>query len=191
MAKPSLDRRGLLGFGLAIPSVGLASIVQANETPPPLKPRLTPMSRFLGTWRGKGEGQAGISSVERSYTSVLGGNFILVRNVSTYAPQERNRTGERHEDLGFYSFDKARKRLVLRQFHVESFFAQYVAASEALDGPQLVFNSEAIENIPAGFRARETYRFSGNDRLEEIFETADPGATFELYSHTRLERSGA
>ncbi len=96
--------------------------------------------------------------------------------------------GERHEDQGFYSFDRARNRVVLRQFHSESFFAQYVAVTETMDGGDMVFDSEAVENIPNGFRARETYRFSGADTFEEIFETADPGGELAVYSHNRLRR---
>ena len=51
-----------------------------------------------------------------------------------------------------------------------------------------VFTSESIENIPAGFRARETYVFSGSAEIEEIFEIAEPGKDFEIHSRTRLSR---
>jgi hypothetical protein len=185
----AIDRRALLGAGMALPlAVGASATALAQEADPPLHARLAPLARFLGEWRGEGDGQPGHSAVERSYRSVLGGRFIFIRNFSIYAAQESNPHGERHEDQGFYSFDTARNRAVLRQFHVESFFAQYVAATAALDGAELTFVSEAIENIPDGFRARETYRFSGPDAFEEIFETADPGADFVVYSHNRLRR---
>jgi hypothetical protein len=189
MGTSSVDRRALLGAALILPAaLALPNVAFAQEDAPSLHGRLAPMSRFLGSWRGEGDGQPGHSNVERTYAPVLGGRFIFIRNVSTYAPQGRNRTGERHEDQGFYSFDRARNRVVLRQFHIESFFAQYVAASDALDGAELVFDCEAVENIPSGFRARETYRFAGPDSFEEIFETADPGGEFETYSHNRLMR---
>jgi hypothetical protein len=38
----------------------------------------------------------------------------------------------------------------------------------------------SIENIRAGFRARETYVFSSNDQFEEIFEIAELGKDFEV-----------
>jgi len=44
-----------------------------------------------------------------------------MRNQSTYPPQAKNPKGEQHEDRGFISYDKARKKFVLRQFHVEGF----------------------------------------------------------------------
>jgi hypothetical protein len=42
--------------------------------------------------------------------------FIYVRNKSIYPPQEKNPKGETHEDTGFFSYDKAVKKLMLRQF---------------------------------------------------------------------------
>lgn len=76
---------------------------------------------------------------------------------------------------------------MFRQFHVEGFVNQYVLDPSST-GDRLVFTSESIENIPAGFRARETYLFSGTDNLEEIFELAEPGKDFEVYSRSRLTR---
>ena len=43
------------------------------------------------------------------------------------------------------------------------------------------------EKNPKG-ETRETYVFSGPDQLEEIFEIAEPGKDFELYSRSRLTR---
>lgn len=111
----------------------------------------------------------------------------MARNSSTYAPQPKNPKGEVHQNIGWYSFDKAAKAVVLRQFHVEGFVNQYAAAVDSLGGDTWVFNTTALENIPAGFRARETYAFNGDD-LEERFEVAEPGKVFETYSVNRLRR---
>jgi hypothetical protein len=115
-----------------------------------------------------------------------GTRFVQVKNVSVYPPQAKNPKGERHEDLGVFSYDTARKTIVFRQFHVEGFVNQYLL--DAASSPdRLVFTTEAIENIPAGWRARETYVI-GTDRLEEIFELAEPGQDFAVYSRNRLTR---
>ena len=53
----------------------------------------------------------------------------------------------------------------------------------------LIFVSEAIENIPSGFRARETYTLIGPDEFEEVFELAEPGKDFALYSRATLKRA--
>ena len=51
-----------------------------------------------------------------------------------------------------------------------------------------MFVSDAIENIPAGYRARETYTILSDDEFTECFEIAEPGKEFELYSEARLRR---
>ena len=80
----------------------------------------------------------------------------------------------------------APKAFVLRQFHLEGFVNQYVS-EPVREGP-LRFTSEAIENIRAGYRARETYTITGPDSFVERFELAEPGKDFELYSKTRFQR---
>ena len=81
----------------------------------------------------------------------------------------------------------ARKLFVFRQFHTEGFVNTYVPAADS-DDKTLVFVSEAIENIPAGYCARETYTILSPDEFTECFEIAEPGKDFELYSEARLKR---
>jgi len=122
----------------------------------------------------------------REYRFVLNDRYLEVRNRSTYPAQPRNPKGEVHEDWGMISYDRSRKTFVLRQFHVEGFVNQYVA-EPARDGV-LSFQSEAIENIAAGYRARETYTIKGLDEFVERFELAEPGKDFELYTETHFKR---
>jgi len=56
------------------------------------------------------------------------------------------------------------------------------------DGKTIVFTTEGIENIPAGYRARETYKIIGPDDFVEVFEIAEPGKDFELYSQGHYTR---
>lgn len=147
-----------------------------------------PMKYFAGQWEGTGTGKPGTSKVRRDYRFVLNGKFLQVQNQSEYAPQAANPKGESHEDWGLISFDKARKQFVLRQFHVEGFVSQYVTTSISADGKTIVFTSESIENIPAGYRARETYKIVSDDEFTETFELAGPGKEFELYTENRLRR---
>ena len=147
-----------------------------------------PFKFFAGKWSGDSEGQPGKGKYERSYEVVFNKKFIEVKNKSTYPPSTHNPKGEVHEDRGFISYDKARKTFVLRQFHIEGFVNQYRIESISLDGKTIVFVSESIENIPAGFRARETYKIINDDEFIETFEIAEPGKEFELYSKATLKR---
>ncbi len=147
-----------------------------------------PFKNMIGTWKGTSEGQPGKGTYERTYQIVLNKKFIEVRNKSTYPPTANNPKGEVHEDRGFISYDKARKTFVLRQFHIEGFVNEYKMESISTDGKIMVFISESIENIPAGFRARETYQIISNDEFTETFELAEPGKEFEVYSKAVLKR---
>jgi len=148
----------------------------------------TPFNYFIGTWQGSGKGQVGNSRVERNYEFVLNSKFLSVRNKSTYDPQEKNPKGEVHEDWGVISYDKARETYIFRQFHVEGFVNQYILEKLAEDGQSISFVTEAIENIPSGWKARETYRILSPDEFVEVFELAAPGKEFELYTENRFQR---
>jgi hypothetical protein len=170
---------------LALAFLVFALPVAAQQ--PPSTDRFAAVSSLLGKWAGTSEGQPGTGTVEREYERVLGSRFIRVRNRSTYPPQEKNPKGETHEDEGFISFDNARKHLVFRQFHVEGFVNTYAQQVDAKPGT-VVFVTESIENIPSGYRARETYVWHSPDDMEEIFELAEPGKDYSVYSRTRLKR---
>ena len=159
-----------------------ATAPQAVATDP-----LLALSFLVGRWEGTSSGQPGSAKVQREYVRVLNSHFIRVQNKSVYPPQEKNPKGETHEDYGMFSFDKTRKSAVLRQFHVEGFVNQYVSDLSPQDG-KIVFTSEAIENIPTGYRARESYTVLGPDEFEEHFELAEPGKAFETYSRARFKR---
>ncbi len=80
------------------------------------------------------------------------------------------------------------KKFKLRQFHVESFVNEYSLDSISTDKKTLVFKSLALENIPKGWRARETYQLLNENEIEETFEIAEPNKDFELYSKVKLVR---
>jgi len=169
-------------------AIALALLVSAVPAQAQSQDNLAAVAPLLGKWTGTAEGQPGRGTVEREYARALGNRFIRVRNRSTYPPQDKNPKGETHEDEGFFSFDRARKLVVLRQFHTEGFVNSYVQDAGAGTGT-ISFTTEAIENIPAGFRARETYTFHGPDAFEEVFELAEPGKEFEVYSRSRFTRA--
>jgi len=147
-----------------------------------------PFKYFVGTWEGTGKGEPGISRLEREYKFVLNGKFINVAHKSIYQPQEKNPKGETHEDWAFLSYDRGRRLFVLRQFHVEGFVTQYVSDTAALDGKTFVFTSEGLENLPPGWRARETYRIVNGQEFVEVFELAAPGKEFSVYSENHFTR---
>ena len=177
--KNALRFFGLLLFGAS----ALAS--DSNQTQTDL---WAPLRPFLGHWEGEVHGEPGNGKAERTYAFALHDCFIQITNKSVYPPQEKNPKGETHQDIGFFSYDRAAKKFMLRQFHVEGFVNQF--AQENLDEQRhtLVLVTTAIENIAPGWRARETYRFLNNDELVETFALAKPGKDFATYSETHFRR---
>ena len=173
----------MAALALALASAGATF----GQTSPAAQDRWARVRFLLGSWEGPTEGQSGKGTDQRRYQFALRDQFIEVRNTSIYPAQEKNAKGEVHEDVGYISFDRTRQRLVLRQFHVEGFVNQYVEDAPPSSG-DLSFTSESIENIRPGWRARETYIKRGPDAFEEIFELAEAGKPFEVYSHARFMR---
>jgi hypothetical protein len=173
---------------IAIPLLIVLLGTQTGAQQAASKPDRFAALRFLaGTWRGDQAGQPGRGTAERTYQFILNDRFLQETNTSTYPPQEKNKTGEVHHHMSMISYDTTRKLFVFRQFHTEGFVNTYVQQPSA-DDRTIVFVSEAIENIPAGYRARETYAIPNRDEFTERFEIAEPGKDFELYSEARMKR---
>ena len=148
----------------------------------------SPFKYFVGNWKGTGKGRSGLSKLEAEFKFVLNGKYLQVRGKAVFEPQEKNKKGEVHEDLGFISFDRARKTFVFRQFHVEGFVTQNVLDNLSSNEKTYVFLSENIENIAPGWRVRATYKILNENEFLQIFELAEPGKDFEVYSENRLKR---
>jgi hypothetical protein len=146
--------------------------------------------RFLvGEWEGTAKGEAGVGTVRRTYSFVLKDRFLHEKNVSTYPPQEANKSGEVHEHWSLLSYDRARATLVLRQFHQEGFVNQYSLDKSASEPKKLVFESEHFENLDSRWRARETYEIRSPDEFVETFELGGPGKELQVYSRNHFKRA--
>jgi hypothetical protein len=164
-----------------------ASVYAAEERPDPWQS----VRFFIGHWKGTAEGEAGTGTVERTYQFILRDQFIQEQNTSTYPPQEKNKTGEVHHHLSIISYDRQRKILMLRQFHVEGFVNLYALNQAASTPKRLVFESEHFENFNNSWKAKETYDIISEDEFVETFELAPPDKPFQLYSRNHLRRQKA
>jgi hypothetical protein len=147
-----------------------------------------PVRPFLGRWEGEIHGEPGTGKAERTYAFMLRDRFIQITNKSAYPPQEKNPRGETHEDIGFFSYDRRAKKVVLRQFHVEGFVNAFMLESFDPKEQTLVFVTTSIENLALGWRARETYRFLNQNEFVETFALAEPAKDFDTYSETHFHR---
>jgi len=187
MKRPA-PSHGLLAALLLFACYAGASAQQASDARPD---PLAPLARFVGHWEGSSTGQSGAGQVTRSYAPIMRGRYLLEENLSRYPAQAANKPGELHEHRAIFSYDRARKTIVLRQFHVEGFVNTYRPLSAPGEQP-MVFESESFENFDHSWKARESYEFSADgDAFVETFELAPPGKPYEVYSRNQLRRSAA
>jgi len=94
--------------------------------------------RFLiGRWQGHSEGFGQRSEVEHTYRYILNNQFIQSKTKSTtYA--EDGSIKEIHEDLGVYSYDVSREKIILRGFYSEGYVNVYVMEDRTGDGSLMV-----------------------------------------------------
>ena len=142
-----------------------------------------PLRVLEGKWEGQATGEPGRGVSSREYKLDMNGRFLVGRNRSVYEPKPPSTKSEVHEDMGIFSYDRGAKKLVLRQFHAEGFVNEYVQTDNPLE-----FVTVRIENIPPGWKAKESYRVVSKDEVEETFSLAQPGKDFEVYSRTVLKR---
>lgn len=147
-----------------------------------------PIKFLAGKWEGKGEGKSGVSKVWKDWQFVLSGKFLKLKTKAVFEPQELNPKGEIHEDVGYFSYDGARKKIVFRQFHVEGFINQYVLENISEDGKILTFVSEQIENGPPGLQAKVIFKILDSKTVEERFELAFPGREYDCFNTNVIKR---
>jgi hypothetical protein len=136
-----------------------------------------PLRVLVGSWTGSIDGKLGTGAGVREYEFILGQKFLVSRHSSVRLPQEKSPHGDQHEELGIFSVDRERNKIVYRQFLIEGFVNQYVCEVEPA---RLVCLTESVEN-GTGMRARWTVTMNTRFAFEETFELASPGADFSLY----------
>ena len=179
--RPSMIRKSIFALALFLPTIALAQ----EQTKPDV---WKPFRFFVGSWEGTSAGKPGTSTVESKFEFILNGNFLKASGKSVYPPQEKNPKGQTYEGFDLISYDRIRQKFVLRQFSGEGFVNQYVLDRMDPDGKTIVFVTESMENLPAGFHARKTYRIVNAGEFTDTFELAPPGQDLETYVETRCQR---
>ncbi len=151
---------------------------------------LAEMRWLIGDWKGKGEGEPGFSTSERHAEAILGDRYLRVHGRSVYPKQERNPKGEVHAEMDMWSYDRARKAIVLRQFDTLGFVSTYVLDRAASTPDRWVLNAEHMENVPPGLRARYTYTRKSATEYHEMLELDSDGKGFKPYVTNRFLRAG-
>ena len=170
-----------LAAGATAPIAGGGAEPESTESADPWA-----LLRLLeGSWTGTIDGKLGTGTGVRRYELILGGQYLMGRHESVRLPQEKSPEGDQHQELGIFSFDSERQKLVWREFMIEGVVSRYTCETE---GMKVVCATEAVESGP-GIRARMTLEITDRYRFTEIFEIAWPGRELEPYFLTQWTRS--
>jgi hypothetical protein len=146
-----------------------------------------PVRVLLGEWQGVGSGFGGESEVSHTYGFVIQDKFISSTTLSKFQPKKDGAAGEVHEDLGFFSFDSDRGRIVFRQFLSEGFVNTYVLEEQEPGKRDLVLTSESTEGA-GGMAARLKITFEDDDSYRMVLELAPSGKDFFACQTLDMER---
>jgi hypothetical protein len=158
----------------------------ANSAKSPTADRWKHWRPLIGVWDGDSQGAPGKGKIRLEFSFVMNERYLKIAGTALYEPRRAGEKAERHEDFGYVSFDRNRRKFVFRQFHVEGFVNQYVMTSDPSSG-SIELTSEAVENTPPGWKARETYTLE-NGAIKHVFELAEKDKAFEVYASSTLKR---
>ena len=112
----------------------------------------------------------------------------MVQNHAEFPNPDTTKAPGTHDDIGIFSFDKLRGKIVLREFNSEGFVNQFILDSISPDKKILVFVTESLENIPPGWTGRVTLTILDDNTFDDLFELSSPGKPFKTYVKSRWRR---
>jgi len=167
-----MTKNGFVASLVIALGLGVANESANSETDPWAALRL-----LEGTWEGAIDGRLGQGIGRRRIAFVLDDKFVLLRHASVRLPQDKSPTGDYHREIGVFSYDRNRNKLIYREFLVEGYVNQYVCDVEPM---RLSCLTESVENGP-GMRARFVLEIEDAYRAKETFEIAAAGEDLKLY----------
>jgi hypothetical protein len=147
---------------------------------------LKPLEKLIGTWDGSGKGPEGPSAVSRKYEVILKGHFIEMTNRALFNPARKNPSSP-HEDLGIFSYDRDKKKIIFRHFVSEGFMNQYIV-TVSKDGRIITMETESIENLAVEHSTRYEIIFTGLNGFSEKFYVSSSGKKQQCLITNEFER---
>ncbi|HLF89116.1 MAG TPA: heme-binding beta-barrel domain-containing protein [Anaerolineales bacterium] len=147
---------------------------------------LNPLRFLIGKWEGHGEGFGQKSEVEHSYQFVLQDQFIQSQTTSIVRGEDGT-TEEIHEDLGIFSFDSARKKIIFRAFYSEGYINEYVMEEGTQAENQIILTTEKAENA-GGMMARLRTEIISENEYVMTLDLANKGGEFKPCQVIRMRK---
>jgi hypothetical protein len=175
-----MKRLLLAGCWLVIGS-GFAS---AQAPPAAWKP-FQEMEFLVGSWSGATEGVPGTGGRFERWQWEFGRSFLVVK-ATTIFPGRDGKPEERHEEIGYYSYDRDRRRYTAVYFLSEGI--RGLSDVEILGDGSLRLTSTALENYEPGAKTRRTIQKKSPTEIVHTLEIQLPGRDWVVYFTDKLEK---
>ena len=139
---------------------------------------------LIGTWKIE---NPKVTNTQH-FSFLFNGQFIQMKTRAVFKPTAKKPKGEIHEEQGLFSYDSMSNKLVLRSFHSEGFVNTYHLTEISKDGNTLTFMSVAVENAPAGTRAKLIFQKINDRELIQKFLVAWPDKEYTCFSDNHLKK---
>lgn len=166
--------------------IGAAPLAQAQN--PPADP-WAPVRVLAGEWRGPVSGELGTGTVTRRYRFILSSEFLQERSMASFPPQPLHPDGAVVVHASFMAYDPLQKTLVFRLLREDQFNGTFVLSTSQSNATRLVFESVKLDNVPATWKARETFELTSPNEIVEIFEVAEGGKPLSVHSRIPFKRN--
>ncbi len=157
---------------------------QAPAPTPAWKP-FSELSFLLGAWSGTAMRGDRVGGRIDRFALELGGNYLVHRG-STVFPAEEGKPEETLEEVGYFSYDREKRRYVASYFFSTGVSADYDVA--ILPDGGLRLTAPSLTNYEAGARSRLLFSRREDGGLEASLDIAAPGKDFVPYVTGSLKK---
>ncbi|HQR47350.1 MAG TPA: hypothetical protein PLB02_09240 [Thermoanaerobaculia bacterium] len=166
----------------------LAAGSAVAQAPAPAAPAWRPFSEFaflLGSWSGTATSGGRIGGRVVRFAMELNGTLLVERG-STIYPAGDGKPEETTEELGFFTYDREKRRYVATYFFSTGVFGAWDVEIPA-DGV-LRMTAPALGNFEAGARGRLVFTRRADGGLDTALDIALPGKDFVGFQSSSLKK---
>ncbi len=176
----------LFGLAMLVTCVSLPARAQeAAEKPAAAWKPFQEFGFLTGSWSGTAESGSRVGGRVSRFGLEMGGNFLVHRGTTVF-PAQAGSPEDASEEVGYYSYDRERRKYVATYFFSTGIVGQFDVEIPADGSLRLV--STSLLNYDTGARMRMTLGKKGDAELALSIEVAPSGKDFVTYVTSRMTK---
>jgi hypothetical protein len=181
-----MERKRILDIGcMLVAFLLIVSLLPDRLISGEEKERWEVFKPLVGRWEGQGSGFGDVSNVMHEWDVVLQGKFMRLRTRSV--SQNKEKSEEIHEDVGYLSLDTDRDVYVFRQFLSEGFVNTFDVVLESADHLNVIFKYRESESA-GGMRVRMRLSLISETSYDMALDLAGSGKEFTTCQQMHMKK---